>query len=145
LKKNGYQVASLIVSSVDLDPGTATRLLGVKPDRSFGRGDAIPRDLPDGTREKTGLRARTGFWRRSIARRYWRWDVVSQIEWWCERLEARRSGVRALIAAGCEIKIDVYASCETVVIMRLEPSLLRRLVQLGVSVDVSVYDSTFGG
>ena len=140
-----YIVSNLIVAGVDLDPKRATAILGGKPTRTLRRGEATTRELPNGTHEEIGVTARAGFWRRPIPKRFWHWDVVSQIEYWCDRLEVRSSGVQMLISSGCTVTIDLYASSGGVVLMRLEPGLLNRLADLGVSVRIGVYNSaTFG-
>jgi hypothetical protein len=140
-RQNDQSSSKFYIWSDDLDPDRVTKLLGIKPDIAWRRGDRKLIAGPDGKVRSVEDVHKRGCWCAAIDAQHRQWDVSEQLEHWRKRLTRSRAGLQTLNSEGYEMYIDCHISEGPVVRVDLSATFLRELGILGIGLKLSFYDA----
>jgi hypothetical protein len=120
----------------NLDPDQIKKILGINPDRSFKKGDK---------KNKTEPERQYGYWRIDSAEHISSLDIESHFEWLLNIIEPKRKEVLKLLA---DKSVDAKINCFWILptphsILIFSPETLKRISQLGIRLELSIYDSDY--
>jgi len=121
---------SLIITGRELDPEVVTRVLGMKPDAAWRRGDAIGS-------LSAPARAREGGWKKLAARSRRSPYLEPQLAAWASALRPKASLIRRLTARGYYCRLSWFAASNETVSLMLPVTLQRSLAALGLAWELS--------
>jgi hypothetical protein len=127
---------SFSLKAKDLDPDQIKNILGLIPDRSFKRGDKKHEDEP---------KRQYGYWRIDSAEHIESSDIKLHFEWLLNIIEPKQKEVLKLLN---DKSIDAKIHCFWILpaphsILIFEPEILNQISQLGIRLELSIYDSDY--
>ena len=121
-----------------LDPSVATKLLGMRPNQQWRRGDQKSFKRKDGSLRIFDSKHEWGGWKKWSSAAERKKEFPALLEHWCRKLTPKKKALARLRTSGGELFLDcclVGDSCD----FTLPPHLLTKLAGLGVSLRVSFY------
>jgi hypothetical protein len=120
----------LIITGRELDPEVVTRVLKMKPDRAWNRGDAIGS-------ARAPARAKEGGWKRFAARSRRSSYLEPQLAAWVAALRPKASAIRRLTARGYYCRLSWFAASTRTVSVVIPVSMQRSLAALNLTWELS--------
>ena len=121
-----------------LDPSIATKLLGMRPNQQWRRGDQKSFKRKDGTVQIFDSVHEWGGWKRWSSDAEQKKEFEALLEYWCRKLTPKKKALTQLATSRCEVFLDCCLAGDAVV-FAISPRLLAKLAGLGVTLRVSFY------
>ena len=134
------QSATLIIWGGDFDPRDLTARLGMRPSKTWRKGEHKSFRTRDGVVRQFALVHQWSGWKKWLGDSACRQSLERQLTHWVARLEAKAHVLRTLRRRGVSIELNCYVGSESAW-LPLSASLLWRIGKLGVDLDITWYAS----
>jgi hypothetical protein len=126
--------ASFCITEKELDPQRITNKLGIKPDKSFKRGEIRNSDKRPWSH---------GLWLIDSSQHVKSINLLVHINWLMKKIEPAQTKLKTILK---EETIDAKLSCFWIMpssheALVIEPKLLRQIAGLGIRLELDIYNS----
>lgn len=129
---------TLMILGESLNPSIATKLLRMRPNQQWRRGDQKFFNRKDGTVQLLNSVHEWSGWKKLSSNGERKKEFEALIEHWCRKLAPKKKALARLNLSGCDVYLDCSLHGDSTTFV-LSPRLLATLAGLGVTLRVSFY------
>ncbi len=136
------QSVTLILWGGAFDPNEVTKRLGMRPSRTWARGEQKSFRRPDGTLHYLESVHQWSGWKKWPSDRATRASLEQQLNHWVERLTPRANALRGFRRRGAFIELNCFIAASGGASTQLPAGLIRKIGRLGLDLEITWFSDS---